>query len=228
MSEAIEPVDTQGMAELSRLEAIIRRGKETFIEVGRALQSVKEGKLYRLRGHETFEAYCRDVHGFARQTAYHYIAAAEVAQNVSLGRQAAMPAFTQAREMETLEPEQQREVAAALDFNSATVADVRQAVKERKDTPLVNQIKESAPEGARFTDDPVEPDTQPTTKGRDADLWDTFFRVLADVDRLIPRAGRKAVSYRRWAPSEKENRLRVIKEIAPHLTEWITLLEGSK
>jgi hypothetical protein len=51
--------------ELTRLEAIITPKKDTFIEVGNALLTIRERKLYREFG--TWETYCEQRWGFSRQ-----------------------------------------------------------------------------------------------------------------------------------------------------------------
>ena len=46
------------LARLPELEAVIERGLATFIEVGKALMEIQDGRLYR-ETHATFEDYCR-------------------------------------------------------------------------------------------------------------------------------------------------------------------------
>ena len=62
---------------LAPLEAVIERGLSTFLEVGRALQEIRDLRLYYEYG--TFENYCRDRWGFTPQHGGRLIAAAEVA-----------------------------------------------------------------------------------------------------------------------------------------------------
>lgn len=69
-------------ARLDELETAIDRGLQTFYEVGKALEEIREQKLYR-ETHKTFEAYCRDRWGIARQRAYQFIDAALVMENLS-------------------------------------------------------------------------------------------------------------------------------------------------
>lgn len=68
---------------LAELEAIIDHSiKVYYVEVGNALAEIREHKLYRAQS--TFEEYCRVRWDFARQTAYDYLKAAAVAENVRL------------------------------------------------------------------------------------------------------------------------------------------------
>jgi len=63
---------------LDELEKVIERGKQTFMEVGEALLSIKERRLYREAGFDTFDAYCRKRWGFGKRRANQVLAAAEV------------------------------------------------------------------------------------------------------------------------------------------------------
>lgn len=67
---------------LARCEAIITRGIATFIEVGEALSTIQQGKLYR-EHYTTFEAYCFDTWGIGRARAYQLIGASKVAAELS-------------------------------------------------------------------------------------------------------------------------------------------------
>jgi len=63
-------------------EATIEKGRKTFVEVGKALAKIRNGKLYR-ETHGTFEAYCQERWGWSRPKAYQMIDAAEVDSNLS-------------------------------------------------------------------------------------------------------------------------------------------------
>lgn len=62
---------------LIQLEDVIERGLKTFIEVGNALERIRDEHLYRA-SHETFEDYCRERWGFSDRRARQLMAAAEV------------------------------------------------------------------------------------------------------------------------------------------------------
>ncbi len=70
-------------ATLTELEAIIDRGKQTFVEVGNALTEIRERKLYRER-YATFEDYCQQRHGFSSSRGRQLIAAAATVTAVTL------------------------------------------------------------------------------------------------------------------------------------------------
>lgn len=67
---------------LLRLEEVIERGLKTFIEVGKALQEIRDSRLY-LHGYSTFDAYCRDRWGWDRVNAHRYVEAAVVVEALS-------------------------------------------------------------------------------------------------------------------------------------------------
>jgi hypothetical protein len=66
---------------LAQLEAVVERGLAVFIEVGLALQEIRDAQLYR-QTHASFEVYCRERWGFSRQRGYQLISAAEVSTMV--------------------------------------------------------------------------------------------------------------------------------------------------
>lgn len=95
--------------ELTRLETVIERGFKTFIEVGEALATIREKKLYKLR-YATFEDYCTVRWKFTRQRAYQLMSAAQVA--IGLSTSVTIPNEAIARQFARLEnPEHQRAAA---------------------------------------------------------------------------------------------------------------------
>jgi hypothetical protein len=121
--------------ELERLEGVVERGLETFVEVGMALGQIRDRKLYR-EGHPSFDTYCRQRWGLTRQRAYQLMGAAAVVANVSTIVDIPMPANeAQARELARLkEPEQQRaawlRVVEGGDGGTITAAKVEQEVRD--------------------------------------------------------------------------------------------------
>ena len=65
LERIVEEREQQKLAE--ELEGVIERtegvAKKAYIEVGVALLSIRERKLYKEKGYDTFEAYCREVWG---------------------------------------------------------------------------------------------------------------------------------------------------------------------
>ncbi len=72
-------------AELARYEEVIdrSRGKVTFVEVGRALLAVRDGRLYRAE-YGTFEAYCDQRWGMSDSRARQLCIAAETVTTVTV------------------------------------------------------------------------------------------------------------------------------------------------
>lgn len=92
--------------ELERCEVVIKQGLETFLEVGQALMTIRDKRLYRLE-FGTFEDYCRERWGMSRIHAHRMIEASEVVSNVlPMGN---IPRTErQARPLTKLEPELQQ------------------------------------------------------------------------------------------------------------------------
>jgi hypothetical protein len=84
--EIQERLTATELSELSKSEAIIEAGAQTFIEVGNALKVIQEGKLYRAT-HKTFQLYCKERWGWDKRRAYQLIEAACVVENVNQGTQ---------------------------------------------------------------------------------------------------------------------------------------------
>jgi hypothetical protein len=60
---------------------VIEKGLATFIEVGRALERIRDQRLYR-ESHNTFEDYCKDRWGITRAHAYRQIEAAQITKQL--------------------------------------------------------------------------------------------------------------------------------------------------
>ena len=70
------PLTAPEVDRLAELEAVIRAGLETFIDVGTALSEIKEQRLYRAT-HRSFEAYCDEKWQLGRSHAYRLVEAAQ-------------------------------------------------------------------------------------------------------------------------------------------------------
>jgi len=68
-------------SELSRLEAIIEKGQQTFVEVGSAFMEIRDSGLYKMFG--TFESYCKERWGYSRPRVYQLMETAKVQDNLS-------------------------------------------------------------------------------------------------------------------------------------------------
>lgn len=95
--------------ELERCEVVIKQGLQTFIEVGQALMTIREKRLYRI-GFKTFEDYCVERWSISRPRAFQLIEAANVISGLSTIVDILPKTESQTRPLTSLEPEIQKEV----------------------------------------------------------------------------------------------------------------------
>jgi hypothetical protein len=128
--------------ELERCEVVIKQGLQTFIEVGQALMTIKEKRLYRIN-FKTFEDYCIERWAFKRTHVYQLIEASAVISNLSAMANILPQSERQVRPLTSLEPEIQKEVwkeVIETHGENITAAKVQSVVNDWK---AVNQeIKE--------------------------------------------------------------------------------------
>lgn len=107
-SMALEALSTDEKRELRKHEAIIKRGWDTFVDVGNALATIQKDRLYRAE-HRTFAAYCRNRWQYGKSQAYRLMGAAEVIEHLSpIGDKMLLPMNeAQVRPLIGLEPEEQ-------------------------------------------------------------------------------------------------------------------------
>jgi hypothetical protein len=67
------------ISDLQELEKVIdaKRGTESFYEIGKALEKIRDAKLYK-EDHKNFNFYCRERWDMAQRTAYQFISASSV------------------------------------------------------------------------------------------------------------------------------------------------------
>ncbi len=106
---ATDQLDVAERARLQELESIVEKGLQTFYEVGKALDEIREQKLYR-ETQKTFEAYCQDKWGIARRTADRFIGAARVMENLRPMGLKSPANERQVRPLTGLSPELQLEI----------------------------------------------------------------------------------------------------------------------
>lgn len=86
---------------LAHCENVISRGLQTFIEVGEALLTIRNNRLYR-HSHDTFDNYCQERWGWTAGRARQLIGAAQTATNVAITGGPAPATESQARELSGL------------------------------------------------------------------------------------------------------------------------------
>ena len=128
---------TTEQASLERYERVIEQGLQSFYEVGSALLTIRDSKLYR-GTHGTFEAYCLDRWGMTNRYANNLIASTKTIDN--LGTTVPIPSSERvARPLTALPPDKQSEawqqaVATAPD-GKVTAAHVASVVKGMTEKP---------------------------------------------------------------------------------------------
>ena len=104
----MEELKTNEKQELQKHETTIKKGLNTFVEVGQALLEIRENKLYRIE-YKSFEEYCQDKWHFTRMRVSQLINASLTIKNVNPGLQ--MPKNEkEVRPLTSLEPEVQNAV----------------------------------------------------------------------------------------------------------------------
>ena len=104
----MEELKTNEKQELQKHETTIKKGLNTFVEVGQALLEIRDKKLYRIE-YNTFEQYCQDKWHFTRMRVSQLINASVVIQNVNNCLQKPTTE-SQVRPLTPLEPEIQNAV----------------------------------------------------------------------------------------------------------------------
>lgn len=147
LAEAIElPLDTGEQALLSDLESTIERGLSTFGQVGAALMTIRDERLYR-GTHRTWEAYLADRWHISRSYAHRTIEAAEVAAMLPNGNvrteAVARELVPVMREDPTSLPAVLAEAEARTEGAPVTAAVVREVVAERRASRITSGLMSS-------------------------------------------------------------------------------------
>ena len=114
---------------MNHCERRVSEGLERFRDVGLALASIRDNRLYRAT-HATFEDYCRERWQWSRQRAHQMIECAEVAASLPGDCQPLVDNERQARELAKVEPEKRAEVLAkAAQAGPVTAKAIKQAAE---------------------------------------------------------------------------------------------------
>lgn len=202
MREALEnALTTPEREDLAECEAIIRRGRRVFLEVGEALARIRDRRLYRA-SHDSFEAYCIERWDMSRPAAYRAIDAAQVVGNLSpMGDIVPMPTNErQIRPLAGLEPDEQREVwqesvsrAGGLPTGrqvEETVADINSDSEDERARAFLDTYGPSAGKReARVEQEPPEPRPQEHARSiltsSESNEWYTSPDVISAVREVL-------------------------------------------
>lgn len=170
--QSLHMLTVEEVAALAAQEAVIARGLQTFYEVGNALATIRDARLYRA-DYATFEAYCQDRWGLKQSRAYQFIDAAGVINNLRSSTIVELPQNeAQARPLTHLPPDDQSRVWQL-------------AVETRGDGPMtaahvaqtVEQFRPSDRHAVHFTSETPEWYTPPAI----IETVEEFFDVI-DLD----------------------------------------------
>lgn len=131
--------------QLLKYEAVIKRGLNTFVEVGSALLAIRDEGLYRSK-YPTFEEYCRERWGMKHNYANKLIAASKVVNNLGTIVPILPATETQARPLTSFSksPEVQQEVwknvVETAPNGHITAAHVQAIVDTYKEKPAQKPI----------------------------------------------------------------------------------------
>lgn len=150
-------------AQLAANEKIIREGLQSFLDVGTALQRIRDGRLYRLR-YATFAEYCDERWRISRPRAYELMNAALVVSAIA-DKNPDLPAVSresQARELAKVPESARAEVWREANEQTggaptaAVVRDIREArspLPGERIRPIIRPMTAASPSSAAA--DPV-------------------------------------------------------------------------
>lgn len=191
-------------------EATIERGLKTFTEVGKALITIRDERLYRAT-HATFEEYCEQRWQISRQRAYQLLDAAEVRQAILSttvdeinSEPSVLPANeAQARPLTKLLPnpmaEPEVKAAAEQEIREVWAEAVQTAPRDTDGKPKVTarHVEETV---ARHTEPEPAPTSAPAApadrKPNRRPITDAFRDASWDLIKVVERLERLALDDR--------------------------------
>lgn len=137
----VEPLTQEQAQTLAKCESTIEAGFQTFIEIGKALMTIKEGGLFR-GGYACWDAYCRDRWKMSKTQANRLILAAQVVDTYLIPAGVAVRNEWQVRCLTSLSPVQLDKVIKKA-----------QKAAEKKQQPLTMElIADNAPRPKVYRD----------------------------------------------------------------------------
>jgi hypothetical protein len=203
--------------ELSRCEHIIRKGLDTFVEVGTALLIIRDQRLYRST-HKSFEAYLGDKWEITARQANRLIGAGSVVENLKRDQLVSSQPTSipkneaQARPLTALSPEKQvkaAQIVAAKTDNPVTkdYEDAANEVMDEKPRVQSYDTRDEDVEDAQLVKRPV---PSPAPLEFDADLT-----PLTDLRDLA------VLAYNTFSNStKKENVEKLLWKLKAALKDW--------
>lgn len=180
---------------LSDCEQVIERGLTTFVEVGQALATIRDGRLYK-DGHATFEDYCRDRWGFNDSRARQLIAASEVAKEIGTVTNVTVTNEGQARALGQVTKQHGPEAAAEVLEEVAATG----PVTATRITEVAQQRNPITPEAAQAAEDLMPTDPYAGWSKAERDALATFQTTGRSI--VINMAADATLGPRLWAWAE--------------------------
>src|SRR5438552_14108 len=135
-------------ADLAKHELTIKSTQGAFIAWGRALEAIRDGKLYRAQ-YSTFEEYCGKKWGWKRAHAYRLIQAAEIVDSMKMSPIGdKIETESQARALAAV-PEEQRERVLGRASSQGRPTALRITEEAEKESPVIDLDKTGYPVPAR-------------------------------------------------------------------------------
>jgi hypothetical protein len=218
-----DPLSSDEAQILAHYEEVIERGIKTFVEVGRALMTIRDRKLYRAN-YATFEAYCRERWDLSRPYAYQLIDASVVVENLSGITDIVPMNEAQAQPLTSLPPEEQMEVWAEVvktaPASGVTAKHVKATVSRVKGQTPQTRTWKTAGEIAREEMAREPPDVMPKAVIEQEWLRKFDQRCVRIHEFLgeLTRAGGIEVFVRGWEPHNQT-------EFIERATHWAKYLE---
>jgi hypothetical protein len=187
---------TQWQAEVDQLHAAertIEAGLATFVDVGQALAGIRDQRLYRLDGFDTFEGYCQERWGFSRVRAHQMIEAAQVSEALTMVNAPQVTSERQAREVAAIikadGPERAAEILTEVAAEGkVTAAAIREAARPTKTVTVVEEITVDAETGEIVEPTPAPATTPPRPHRRP--LGDAMRDATHDLIKTAERVER--------------------------------------
>lgn len=127
-----EPLAPEELGLLTSYESVIAAGLASYVEVGTALERIREARLYRAE-YGSFAEYCVERWGFSRRYADQLVQAAAVARDVAYTGRVPDNA-SQARALAAVEPDERAEIWSEVveaTEGEVTTEAVERAVRDR-------------------------------------------------------------------------------------------------
>ena len=214
----ITRLELMELDELVKLEKIIERGRQTFVDVGIALAEIRDKRLYR-ESFGTFEEYCKTRWGFSRRHSYRLLEASEIADDLCpmghiLNERTAREFTSIPKEDRPAIAESAKRIAAADGRAAMNSSDVKEAKKQFDRNPDQSEKPILTEDQARRLDLVMDGFTQVANISKDKGLI-----LLAEERGLYVRIDRNTIWGNPFILDDDGDRETVIENYEDYLTK---------